>query len=69
MKQSFLDSLIGLLVKEAEAAVLLQGLETWTMPEDSAYILLAYSKTVQLFHDENDMVTSAQSAGDDVDPS
>jgi hypothetical protein len=48
IKQSFLDTLVGLPVAEAEKAVFLEGHEFASLPEGSARIALAVPNTVFL---------------------
>lgn len=62
MKKSFVSSLVGMNVSDAEKAVYLEGLEFMTLTENEAAAAIAMPKTVVMWHSDNKVI--AAEAGD-----
>lgn len=64
IKQSFLNSLVGLELDEAQDLIKKAGLQVWLLPEGTITILLAYGDTVKLWYNEETNKVVEATAGD-----
>lgn len=63
MKQSFLDSLVGLNTKEAEKLCADNGIKTWVMPSGAISIAIAFNG-VKVYTSQDGNTVESAVAGD-----
>lgn len=67
MKQSFLDSLEGLFLDQADALIEAEGLITYSLPEGVVAISIARPNTVMIWVDDYNVVIAAKAGDGEVE--